>query len=113
MSFNKLNYSDGDVIFEEGDSANQVYMIESGSVKIINRKFNHEIAVLSKGDTFGEQSLIAGGIRSASAVSIGKTNCLEITAKGLQDLLSKQGGIATVALEALLLQLSMHNSMDR
>jgi hypothetical protein len=36
---------------------------------------------------------------------------MEITAQGLRDLLAKEGGIATPVLEALLLQLYMHNAM--
>jgi CRP-like cAMP-binding protein len=67
--------------------------------------------VLNPGESFGEQALLAGGVRSAAAQSIGATTCLEITAQGLRDLLAKETGIATAVLEALLLQLYMHNAM--
>jgi CRP-like cAMP-binding protein len=109
--FNAVNYADGQVLFEPGDVAKSFYVIQSGQVAIIDRKRNHQIALLSAGASFGEQALLAGGVRSAAAQSIGATTCMEITAQGLRDLLAKEGGIATPVLEALLLQLYMHNAM--
>ncbi|MBM3338199.1 MAG: cyclic nucleotide-binding domain-containing protein [Betaproteobacteria bacterium] len=109
--FTAVNYADGQVLFEPGDVAKSFYVIQSGQVAIIDRKRNHQIALLSAGASFGEQALLAGGVRSAAAQAIGATTCMEITAQGLRDLLAKEGGIATPVLEALLLQLYMHNAM--
>ncbi len=109
--FTPVNYADGQVLFEPGDIALRFYVIQSGSVAIIDRKRNHQLALLKAGESFGEQALLAGGVRSAAAHAVGPTTCMEITAQGLRDLLAKEGGIATPVLEALLLQLYMHNSM--
>ncbi len=67
--------------------------------------------MLSTGESFGEQALLAGGVRSAAAQAVAETVCLEITAQGLRELLAKEGGITTQVLEALLLQLYMHNAI--
>ena len=109
--FNPVTYHDGDILFEAGDSAEKFYVIQTGQVKIIDRARNVQLALLSAGASFGEQSLISGGVRSAAAQAVGETNCLEITAQGLRDMLAKEQGIATAVLEALLLQLYMHNAM--
>ena len=109
--FKPVTYADGQVLFEPGESAHSFYVVKSGQVAIIDRTNQSQLAVLSEGESFGEQALIAGGVRSAAAQSIGETVCLEITARGLRELLAKEGGIATQVLEALLLQLYMQNAI--
>ena len=109
--FKPVSYTDGQVLFEPGEVAHSFYVIQTGKVSIIDRKSGRQLALLDTGESFGEQALLAGGVRSAAAQAVGATTCLEITAQGLRDLLSKEGGIATQVLEALLLQLYMHNSM--
>ena len=109
--FNPVTYHDGALLFEAGDAAEKFYVIQTGQVKIIDRVRNVHIALLPAGASFGEQSLISGGVRSAAAQAVGDTTCLEITAQGLRDMLTKEQGIATAVLEALLLQLYMHNAM--
>ncbi len=109
--FVPVKYADGQVLFEPGEVAQRFYVIQTGSVAIIDRKRNHQLALLKAGESFGEQALLAGGVRSAAAQAVGETSVLEITAQGLRELLAKEGGIATPVLEALLLQLYMHNAM--
>jgi CRP-like cAMP-binding protein len=109
--FVTVSHSDGESLFEPGDQALRFYVVQTGKVAIIDRTRNQTLAVLNPGESFGEQALLAGGVRSAAAQSIGATTCLEITAQGLRDLLAKETGIATAVLEALLLQLYMHNAM--
>ena len=111
--FKTVDYADGSVLFEPGEVAHSFYLIQSGQVAIIDRINNRQLAVLSAGESFGEQALLAGGVRSAAAEAVGETTCLELTAKGLRDLLAKEVGISKEVLEALLLQLSMHNSMRK
>ena len=109
--FKPVSYADGQVLFEPGENAHSFYVIQRGQVAIIDRSSGRQLALLSAGESFGEQALLAGGVRSAAAQAVGATACLEITAQGLRDLLAKEGGIATQVLEALLLQLYMHNAI--
>ena len=111
--FKPFNYADGQVLFEPGDPAHSFYVIQSGQVAIVERQTQRQLALLSAGESFGEQSLLAGGVRSAAAQAVGATVCLEITAQGLRDLLAKEAGVATEVLEALLLQLYMRNAIKR
>jgi len=109
--FKPVSYADGQVLFEPGQVAHSFYVIQGGQVAIIDRKSGRQLALLQTGESFGEQALLAGGVRSAAAQAVGATTCLEITAQGLRDLLAKEAGIATQVLEALLLQLYMHNAI--
>ena len=72
-----------------------------------------ELEKLKMGIGLNTQAVVAGGVRSAAAEAVGDTTCLELTAKGLRDLLAKEIGISKEVLEALLLQLSMHNAISK
>ncbi|MEJ0103337.1 MAG: cyclic nucleotide-binding domain-containing protein [Bacteroidota bacterium] len=67
------NYIDAGVtIFNKGDAGNCMYFIYSGSVSIHDQQ--HQLAVLSDNEIFGELSLLDSEARSASATTI--TDCV-------------------------------------
>ncbi|MBY0357548.1 MAG: FAD-dependent oxidoreductase [Candidatus Obscuribacterales bacterium] len=70
----KAHYRAGDWIFQEGDPANDFYMIENGEVEVISRIDGSEsvLAVLGKGDFFGEGALMDKTARRRSCRA--KTN---------------------------------------
>lgn len=60
----------GDVIFAEGADADALYIVRSGRIAILNRSFDGResmIALMERGDLFGEMSLFDGLGRSAEA----------------------------------------------
>ena len=68
-------YSDGQIIFKEGDSGDWIYDILDGSVEIsktIEGK-NHTVALLQRGEVFGELAFIGGIKRTATARAVGCT----------------------------------------
>jgi len=69
----RTQFSSGDVIFSEGDLGLQMYVIESGEVEIRKRfgKKDRVLAVLGKGDFFGEMCMLEEEIpRSATALAL-------------------------------------------
>ena len=70
-----LHFEKGDVIFNEQDEKEEMYLIDSGEIKIVKTIGNVDvnIAYLSSGDFFGEMSLITGSRRVASAIAF--TDC--------------------------------------
>lgn len=62
------HYRAGDWIFEENDPANEFYVIESGEVEVVSHVNGSEylLAVLGKGDFFGEGSLMNNTLRRRS-----------------------------------------------
>ncbi len=110
-TFIPVVYHDGAVLFEAGEVAHSFYLIQSGKVRIIDDATDQEIALLSEGEAFGEQSLLSMGVRSATARAVGKTVCQQIEVSGLRMLLTKNGGLVTHLFEALLLQLYTKNSV--
>lgn len=61
-------FAEGDYIFCRGDAAEGFFVIEAGEVEIISgTKDGEPIAVLGKGDFFGEGALLDGRLRNNSA----------------------------------------------
>ena len=57
----------GETIFKEGDSAKELYVIQSGQVEI--QLGNRLLDTLEPNDLFGEMALIDGAPRSATAIA--------------------------------------------
>ncbi|WP_420266371.1 cyclic nucleotide-binding domain-containing protein [Candidatus Magnetominusculus dajiuhuensis] len=60
-------FGKGESIFEEGDEGDSFYVIRRGRVSVTVG--GNEVAVLKRGDFFGEISLFTGGIRTASVTA--------------------------------------------
>ncbi|MCX5776822.1 MAG: cyclic nucleotide-binding domain-containing protein [Candidatus Firestonebacteria bacterium] len=71
-------YMDGERIFQEKEPGAGMYIIWSGSIKLLKRTDSREIeiATMYPGDFFGEIALLDEAPRSASAVAVGKTKIL-------------------------------------
>ncbi len=70
-----LHFEKGDVIFNEQDEKEEMYLIDSGEIQIVKTigDVDVNIASLSTGDFFGEMTLITGSRRVASAIAF--TDC--------------------------------------
>ncbi len=62
-------YRKDEVIFNEGEPGVGMYIIESGEVRITLGEDKRLLAVLSKGDFFGEMALLLEAPRTASAIA--------------------------------------------
>lgn len=81
--------STGDYLFQEGDAAESVFVLESGEVqieKILNAQ-SIRLGRLGAGDCIGEMALIDFQSRSASVRATQPCEVLEIPARSLRDLL--------------------------
>ena len=92
----KRNYESNDVIFEEGSPGDAMFLIESGRIKISQKVAEGEniLAVLGKGDFFGEMALLDDGPRSASAIALEETILLEIGRDTFTELLMGGSNVA-------------------
>jgi signal-transduction protein with cAMP-binding, CBS, and nucleotidyltransferase domain len=65
-------YQKGDVIFREGESGSEMYVIQSGKVEIFKEVNGEKVfsLIMEKGDFFGEMSLLESLPRTANAVMI-------------------------------------------
>jgi CRP/FNR family transcriptional regulator, cyclic AMP receptor protein len=77
-------YATGDDIVREGEVGSQMYIVQSGHVAVLKQVGEREveIAVLGKGDFFGEMSLLEGLPRSATVRALEATSVLVIEPGG-------------------------------
>lgn len=83
-------FDEGDTIFREGDEGDKLYFVLDGSVRI-SRKIpgsgEEALAILERGELFGEMALVDGRPRTADAVAHADVKLLSIEASVLERLL--------------------------
>src|ERR1700733_2791656 len=74
------NYRDKEIVFSQGDSADSVFYIESGTVKltVVSTRKKAIIAILQRGSFFGEGCLTGQSLRICTARSIGQSNIIRL-----------------------------------
>ena len=94
----------GEVIFHRDDPGQVLYMIKEGKVKIcIISPDGQEVslAVLGKGEYFGEFALLDGLPRSTDAVALERVECYTLQRSDFLNAILKNPKIAILVLEAL------------
>jgi len=85
-------YSKGHLLFAEGEPGHTMYIIQDGSVKITKIVDNKEIilAVLGKGDIFGEMALLEDKPRAATAEVYEDSTLLAVNSENFSNLIKDQ-----------------------
>lgn len=100
----KRTFRSGEVIFHRDDVGQVLYVIKEGKVKIcLIGPEGQEIslAVLGKGDCFGEFAIIDGLPRSADAVALEKVECYTLQRSDFHNAIIKNPQIAIQVMEML------------
>jgi CRP/FNR family cyclic AMP-dependent transcriptional regulator len=81
MSVEKKSYKPGQVLFNDGDAANSLFIVEKGAVSIRKKKGNAtvEVGKVLTGEIIGELSFFDRQPRSATTVAITDVVVIEIT----------------------------------
>lgn len=96
-------YDTGKIIFREGDVGDQMYIIQDGSVRI-SKKIGgkeHILAVLAKGDFFGEMAIVNQAARTATATAAGTVRLLAFNREGFISMVEKNARIALNIIDKL------------
>jgi len=96
-------YSDGEIICKEGEKGDVLYVIQTGKVAIKKNTPSGEIgiAVLEKGEIFGEMALFDKQSRSATAISQGEARVLSVDKKKLFASISRDPTLVFKLLESM------------
>jgi CRP-like cAMP-binding protein len=82
----------GRLVCRQGEEGKTMYIIRSGSVKVVRRGedgVERHLATLGAGDYFGEVALITSKFRRASVVTLEECELLELSKKDLHDFADK------------------------
>ena len=101
----------GKTIFREGEEGDQMYIIQSGKVRIsknIGGK-EHVLAILEKGDFFGEMAIVNRVKRTATVTAVDKVELLAFTREGFLSMITKNAKIALNVIDKLCQRLQNAN----
>ena len=98
----------GDVLFRENDEANEMFVVIRGRIAVGNRSFDGReslVALMERGDPFGEMSFFDGGGRSAEARALEPSSVLSIPFGPLRAVYTQEPALLWQATELLALRL--------
>jgi CRP-like cAMP-binding protein len=103
----------GDVLFREGETGEEMYVIQSGLVQVLKRVGADErpLATLGRGEFLGEMAILNGKPRTATAVVLEDAKCLVIDAKTLEAMITKNPEIALRLVKKLARRLDSADEM--
>lgn len=97
-----------EVVFHAGDPGDSLFIVESGSVKIVLASSEGEeaiIATLRRGDFFGELAVLDGAERSATAIAFEPTELYALSRGPFLELVDTQPGLRAALLTSLAAEL--------
>ncbi len=96
-------YEDNQIIFLEHEPGAELYIIQEGKVKITKLVDDNEVllAVLKKGDIFGEMAILENKPRSATAIAYGPTKLMGVTKANFEPMVKAHPEIARRIIELL------------
>ncbi|MGH2512989.1 MAG: Crp/Fnr family transcriptional regulator [Candidatus Limnocylindrales bacterium] len=102
-------YRRNETIFHQGDPGDALYIVESGSVKVVLPSPEGEdaaiIATLDRGDFFGGLARLAGAEHSAPAVAVEATQTLVLRREPFEVLVEEQPALRRALIAGLVAEL--------
>ena len=108
-------YAASEVIFEEGSSGRELFVVLDGKVDIVKSSGADKsvLVTLGKGEFFGEMAVIDGSSRSASAIAaVPGTRVMRINHARFVYLVSQQPAFALMIMDALSKRLRASNAVN-
>ena len=105
-----VGYEKGAEIFAEGEPGFAMYLVVNGAVeltKAVSRSQAQRLALLDRGQVFGELSLFDDLPRSASATAFVKTTVMRFPGQAFHKLLDAEQALAPQLLRNLVKKLSL------
>jgi CRP/FNR family cyclic AMP-dependent transcriptional regulator len=103
------SYKAGDVIFSEGDPAEEMFVVKSGAVEI--RLGNRLLDTLRERSIFGEMALIDRGPRSATAIAATDAMLVPVAEKQFLLMVSRTPYFALNVMRVLVRRLRSSNTV--
>lgn len=111
-SMTKVELNRGEVLFDEGENGESLYIIEEGKIKLGSSSGDGRenlLAILGPGEMFGELSLFDPGPRSLGASAVSDSVLYELEHSALVAAIEENPGVAKHLLTALARRLRRTN----
>jgi len=113
MQSMEKKYTDGEIIFREGDQSSSAFVISSGQVELLKNASDGmvRLAMLSAGEIIGEMGIVDKSARSATARAIGPVKLDVIEREGFLASLKEEPDVALSVIGNLAERLRNSNEM--
>ena len=104
-----ITYRRGDIVFRQGEPGTTMYVIQTGAVEVSQQENGQEkvIAILEKGDFFGEMALFQDQTRSATITALGRTRLIPLNKEILMDRLTRDPDVSLHLLKKLIQRIQL------
>jgi CRP-like cAMP-binding protein/uncharacterized protein (DUF697 family) len=95
-SLHRFSFGPGEFVVRQGEDGDSMYFIGKGKVSILFNSgdgVERQVALMAKGDFFGEASLLTGEARTASAQAVSRVDCYRLGKEGLQDFIHRRSDL--------------------
>ena len=100
------HFEPGEILFSVGEPGSTLFVVQSGSVELLSEVGKEVLAVMEKGDFFGEMSLLEGSARNLTARAAESADVIEISPALFDRMIRGNIEIAVRMLRKLSLRLS-------
>ncbi len=113
MTYSVIEVEPQEFIFKQGDSGDLMYLVQDGEVEVLQDLGGHEnqVAILERGDFFGEMSVLEEEPRTHSVRALSTAKLIKIDRLGLQSMLTRNAEIAVRMIRKLSLRLMSAEDM--
>jgi HEAT repeat protein len=109
------HFLDGEIIFEQDEPGDEMYVVASGEVRVLVKNEQHEnreVARRVAGETVGEMSVISGSVRSATLATAGDVHLLCLDQKSFEGLLRERPEVSLAVMRMLCERLRQATQRD-
>jgi len=107
QQFERQKVAKGRRIFNEGETGDYAYIVETGEVGIFKRIEGNEVelAVVQPGEIFGEVAVLDGRERMASAIATVETSLIVVSPTALEERIAKSDKFVQTLLQIFMTNL--------
>lgn len=113
MTYSVVEYEPNEFVFKQGDPGDLMYLVQDGEVEVLQELGGHQnqVAVLERGDFFGEMSVLEEEPRTHSVRTLSASKLVKIDRAGFRSMLTRNAEIAVRMIRKLSLRLMSAEDM--
>lgn len=113
MTYSVVEYEPNEFVFKQGDPGDLMYLVQDGEVEVLQDLggYENQVAVLERGDFFGEMAVLESEPRTHSVRALSVAKLVKIDRAGFQSMLTRNAEIAVRMIRKLGLRLMSAEDM--
>ena len=96
MTYSVVEYKSNEMVFKQGDVGDHMFLVQEGEVEVLQEvgNFQKQVAVLERGDFFGEMAVLESEPRTHSVRTLSSAKLVTIDRAGFKSMLTRNAEIA-------------------